>query len=907
MKHLTLLIFTIMSVSLLAQPSSGNLPQIDIPCTKYVLDNGLTLLVHEDNRTPLISLCLYYHVGSKDEKQGKTGFAHLFEHIMFTSTEHWDNFDAILQSVGGGNNNASTYYDRTNFYETFTKAGLERVLWLEADRMGFLAKGLDSVKVDVQRGVVMNEKRQYDNQPYNIAEEILAKGTYPQGHPYSWTVIGSMEDLEAATIDDVKEWFNNYYGPNNAVLSLAGDIKPEEALTLVKKYFDAIPACPPITRPKSWVAKMTGTQHQVALDRVPQARLYKVWNVPGWGSEAQAHLNLLGMILASDKSSRLYKRLVSDEGLASEVFAFVDDKEISGQFYLIANAREGVELSAIDAVIEEELRRLLKEGPTQGEVERVRTAYYAAFVRGLERLSNKSDLLAACETYMGRPDHYKQELAWMVNVTPAQLKQTANEWLEDGSFRLDILPYPEHSNAEDNLDRTQMPAVDKTPNTAFPTTKTFTLSNGLPVYLIEQHNLPLIRMHACFDAGYAADHTTQSPGLAYLTGTMMMEGTENRSGEELSEALNNLGSTLQVYSRQDKTYLSLNSLSQRFDASLNLFAEVLLKPTYPEESVEREKARQLLGIQQELSNPSQLASRVLNGLLYGAEHPYGQPNSGLGTEKSVQAIKRSDIQAFHQSWFRPNNGFLVVAGDISEADLKTKLEKAFADWEKGRMPVKSTPTIAASNKSKLYLIDKPGAAQSVVLAANLAPTGFDKDWEAYQLMNTLLGGSFLSRLNANLREEKHWTYGARSIIRQYTGQGAFVAVTSVQSDKTAETVQEMLKEFKGILSSKPITEAEFRAEQTNTVLSIPNDWETLSGLTGSLVNALEFGKTPAWLQTYTTNLQALTTKEVNQAAKAIVKPDQMVWVIVGDKSQIEESLKKLPMGEYTLMDPLSIP
>lgn len=896
-----------MSLTLTAQPTKAGLPDIDIPCTKYVLDNGLTLLVHEDNRTPLVSLCLYYHVGSKNEKPGKTGFAHLFEHIMFTSTEHWDNFDAILQTVGGGNNNATTYYDRTNFYETFTKAGLERVLWLEADRMGFLAKGLDSVKVNVQRGVVMNEKRQYDNEPYNIAEELLAKGTYPQGHPYSWTVIGSMDDLEAATIDDVKEWFSTYYGPNNAVLSLAGDIKPEEALTLVKKYFGAIPAGPPITRPKSWIAKMTGTQHQVALDRVPQARLYKVWNIPGWGSQAQAHLNLLGMVLTSGKSSRLYKRLVTDEGLASEVFAYVDDKEIGGQFYLVANAREGVDISAINAVMEEEMQRMLKDGPTEAEVERVKTAYYAAFIRGLERLSNKSDLLAACETYMGRPDHYKEELAWMANATVPQLKQTANAWLDDGCFRLDILPYPEHSNEEDNLDRGQMPAVDKTPTTTFPTTTSFTLKNGLPVYLIEQHNLPLIRMNACFDAGYAADFTTQRPGLAYLTATMMMEGTENRSGAELSETLNNLGSTLQVYSRLDKTYLALNSLSSHIDASLDLLAEVLIKPTFPEESLEREKARQLLGIQQELSSAPSLAARVLNGLLYGTQHPYGQPNSGLGTEKSVQTIKRSDLTAFHQAWLRPNNAFLVVAGDISEADLKAKLEKAFDEWKKGSLPKKSTPTVTAPAKPRLYLVDKPGAAQSVVLTANLAPTGFDNHWEAYQLMNTLLGGSFLSRLNANLREEKHWTYGARSTIRQNTGQGAFVAVTSVQADKTAETVLEMLKEFTGIRSTKPITEAEFKAEQTNTVLSIPNDWETLSGLTGALVKALEFGKTPAWLQTYTANLQALTIDEVHQAANSIVQPEQMIWVIVGDKSQLDASLKTLPLGAYTLLDPLSLP
>lgn len=826
---------------------------------------------------------------------------------MFTSTEHWDNFDAILQTVGGGNNNATTYYDRTNFFETFTKAGLERVVWLEADRMGFLLGGLDSVKVDVQRGVVMNEKRQYDNEPYNIAEETIARGTYPPEHPYSRTVIGLMEDLEAVSLDDVRNWFKHYYGPNNAVMCLAGDIKPEEALALVKKYFDAIPAGPPVARMKQWIAKRTDSSYEVVYDKVPQSRLYKVWNVPGWGTKEVNELNLLGMVLASDKSSRLYKRLITDAALASDVYAFVDDKEIGGQFYIVANAREGVALEAIDTVVKEELQRLLKDGPTEAEVERVKTAYYASFIRGLERLSNKSDLLAACETYMGDAGHYKQELAWVVNATAGQLRQTASTWLSDGCYRLDILPQPEWTHTTDALDRNQMPPVGTPQGPTFPNTTSFTLSNGLPVYLIEQHNLPLIRLHASFDAGHAADFTTGQPGLANLTTTMMMEGTEKRTGSALSEALGNLGSTMQVYSRLDKTYMTLNSLSNHFDASLDLFSEVLLKPAFPEDAVEREKARQVLGIQQELSSPSGVANRIVGGLLYGKQHPYGQPLSGLGTEQSVQALKRADLVAFHHTWLRPNNGFLVVVGDISTTDLKAKLEKTFKGWEIGRVPEKPTPAVAPATQSRLYLVDKPGAAQSVVVAANLLPNGFEGHWEAYRMMNTLLGGSFLSRLNANLREDKHWTYGARSTLRQNSGQGAFVASTSVQADKTAETIQEMLKEFNGIRSTRPVTPDEFEAERTNTVLSLPNEWETVSGLAGSLVRALEFGKTPAWMQTYSNRLLQLTVEDVQQAANLLVQPDQMIWLVVGDRSQVEESLKDLPLGGVTVLDRVSAP
>ena len=407
-------------------------PEVDIPFKKYVLDNGLTLIVSEDHKAPATAFNIWYHVGSKNEKPGKTGFAHLFEHIMFTSTEHWKNFDDVMQTVGGGSNNGTTNNDRTNYYETFSSGGLDRVLWLEADRMGFLLNGLDSVKVNVQRGVVQNEKRTRENQPYGITEELMAKATYPVGHPYSWTVIGSMDDLNAASMDDVKNWIKTYYGPNNAVICITGDVKADEVFNKVKKYFGDIPAGPPIAKYSAWTAKMTGTKYQVAQDRVPQARLHKIWNVPEWNTKDIVYLNILGEILSSGKSSRLYKRLVLDEQLTTNAYAFTWSNEIGGTFFIEADAKPGVDLAKIDTVIKEELQKIFTQDVTAVELERVKTNYFANFINSMEGIFNKSDLLAENETFGGSPDYYKIKQTWIKDATPADIKKAAIQWLNDG-------------------------------------------------------------------------------------------------------------------------------------------------------------------------------------------------------------------------------------------------------------------------------------------------------------------------------------------------------------------------------------------------------------------------------------------------------------------------------------------
>lgn len=901
MKYSFLWLLLFISISGMAQ---NKYPDIDIPFKKYVLANGLTLIINEDHKLPIASFNIWYHVGSKNEKNGKTGFAHLFEHIMFTSTEHYVNFDEVMQTVGGGNNNGTTNNDRTNYFETFTSTGLDRVLWVEADRMGFLLKGLDSVKVNVQRGVVQNEKRQGENQPYAIGYELTAKATYPVGHPYSWTVIGSMDDLSAASIDDVKEWFRTYYGPNNAVITIAGDVKAEEVLEKVKKYFGDIPASPPITKYTKNIAKMKGTTFQQAQDRVPQARLQKTWNIPGWGSEDITHLSLLGDVLTNGKSSRLYKRLVLEEELASNIYAYTDDKEIGGQFYIVADAKPGVSLSKINDIINLELKKVFTTGVTVAEVERTKSNYFVQFLKGIETIGgfgSKNDILAQGETYAGSPDAYKKTLGYIRSATPADLKRVSNDWLTDGEYVLEILPYGNFESTDTKLDRSVMPAVPNPPAAKFPAIKNFTLSNGLKVYLVEKHELPLISMISAFDAGYAADKPGRT-GIARLTGNMITEGTLTKSSTQISDELNALGTSLSSSANMDNSFVSMSCLKTNFNASLALYTDVLLHPAFPQKEFVRVKKEQLLAIEQEKANPWNISRRILPSLLYPKDHPYNIPGTGSGTKQSLEKTERNDLVAFHDTWFVPNNGFTVVVGDITETELKSTLERGLAGWKRKDVPKKELAAAAIASSVSVYIIDKPGAGQSQITAAEIAPSAMEKGYDEFSLMNNILGGTFLSRLNMNLREDKHWSYGAGSGIDPVKGPAIFSASAGVQTDKTKESIQEFIKELTQINSSRPVAPDEFTKEQSSVILSLPGDWQTNNGIMWFLQSCMTFNRGLDYPNNYSTIIQNLTLADIQQSAAKIVKPQNLTWLIVGDRQKIETGIRELNLGPLKILD-----
>ena len=884
---------------------------IEIPCRKFVLTNGLTLLVHEDHKAPVVAVNLWYHVGSKNEQPGKTGFAHLFEHLMFTGSEHFQGngdqraFFEAMERIGATDLNGTTENDRTDFFENVPKNALDVALWIESDRMGHLLGSIDQKRLDTQRGVVQNEKRQGENQPYGSTDELITRGTAPAGHPYSWTVIGSMEDLNAASLEDVKNWFTKYYGAANVVLVLAGDIDPETALKKVEHFFGDIPAGPPVARYKTWVPKVSGTRREVVSDRVPLARLYKVWNVPPYGEADTVYLELAGDVLASgSKSSRLYKRLVYDEQLATEVSATVDPHEISGQFTLTVTARPGVDLGKIEKAVDEEVARFLAEGPTPAELERSKAGKLAGFVHSIERIGGfggKSDVLAMNETYRGSPDFYQTPLKYLRAATAAEVQRAAKQWLTDDVYILEVHPYANYATTASTVDRSQLPAPGSDPEVAFPAFQRATLSNGLKLVLAERHSLPLVRFTLQLDAGYAADQFA-SPGTAKLTLQMLDEGTTRRTAIQISDELASLGAALDAGSELDASSVNLSSLTSTLDGALDIYADVILHPGFPEMDFLRLQKQLLAGIQQEKNEPFWMALRVLPKLLYGPDHAYSNPLTGSGMAASVSQLTPADLRKFHDTWFRPNHATLIIVGDATLPDLMPKLEKLFAAWQPGETPAKNLAAVEPPKKSSIYLLDRPGSIQSLVLAGQLATPKSDPDDIAIRTMNTILGGSFTSRLNLNLRENKHWTYGARTRLDATRGPAPFLAYAPVQTDKTKESMIEMDQELHAILGPRPITEEELVTAQKNLILSLPGHWETIEAVGGSLGQMVAFGLPEDYFQTFPGKVRALTVEELTKAAQKVVHADQLVWIIVGDRVKIEAPIRELGWGELHLLD-----
>src|SRR5437867_3229834 len=517
-----------------AAPTARAAPAaITIPYQRFVLKNGLTLLVHEDHKAPIVAVNIWYHVGSKNERPGRTGFAHLFEHLMFNGSEHCnDDYFQPFERNGATDQNGTTNEDRTNYFENVPTNALDIALWMESDRMGHLLGAIDTAKVNEQRGVVQNEKRQGENQPYGKVDNLMTEGTYPAGHPYSWTVIGSMEDLNAASVEDVKQWFRTYYGPNNAVIALAGDITPETARRKVEQFFGDIPATPPIAKQETWIAKRTGSHREIMQDRVPQARIYKQWNIPQFGSADGHYLDLVTDVLAAGKTSRLYKRLVYDEQIATDVVAYVDLREIAGQLVIRATAKPGGDLGAVGPATDEELARFIRPGggPTPSELRRVKTQSRANFIRGIERIGGfggKSDVLAVNEAYPGNADHYQVTRQRIATATAADLRSAAARWLSDGDFVVEVHPFPTYDVVASGADRSKLPAAGTPPDARFPAIARATLSNGLKIVLAERHAIPQVNMTLLIDAGYAADQFA-APGTASLALDMLDEGTTKR-------------------------------------------------------------------------------------------------------------------------------------------------------------------------------------------------------------------------------------------------------------------------------------------------------------------------------------------------------------------------------------------
>lgn len=886
--------------------TTPDIPIPDVKYTKFTLKNGLTVLVHEDHKTPVVAINTWYHVGSKNEKPGKTGFAHLFEHLMFSGSDNFKKtYLNAMEGIGATDLNGTTNTDRTNYFQNVPTSMLDYALFAESDRMGHLLGTVDQKKLDLQRGVVQNEKRQRENQPYGVAYELLVTNTYPVGHPYSWTVIGKMEDLDAATMTDVQDWFKTNYGPNNTVLVLSGDITPEVARQKVEQYYGHIPPGPPLAKHEAWIAKRTGTHRTVVQDRVPQSRIYRTWNVPGANTPEEAQLDLASLVLGGGKTSRLYKRLVYKDQLATSAVASDDASEIGGQFDITLTARPGADVAKMERIADEELRALMKNGPTEAELRLAKTTILAQYTRMIERVGGfggKSDLLASCQTYTGNPDCYKVYLQRIKDATPASVKQAMNDWLSDGDFILQVDPYPTNLAATaPGVDRSKEPALGKPMSLKLPEMQKTTLSNGLKVVLAERHDAPVVNFQLLVDSGYASD-SPDKPGVASLAMRMLEEGTRTRQSLEIGEAFESLGAQFGAGANLDSGIVYMNTLKATMPQALGLYSDLILNPSFPQNEFARLQKDRLAAIAREKTVPQLMALRVLPSLLYGKEHVYAKPFTGTGTEEAVQRMSRDDLVKYHATWFKPNNATLLVVGDTTLAEIKPQLEKAFGAWKAGEVPKKVLAEVAAPAKSVVYLVDRPGALQSVIVGAQLAVPRNNPDALPLELVNDVFGGNFSSRINMNLREDKHWSYGVRSMLQPAIGQRPFMSVSPVQTDKTREAMQELVREYRDIAGGKPITAQELKAAIDNSTLGLPGGFETAGQLSSAYTNIVQYGLPDDYYNSYTQKALSLSPEQANALAARSFTPDRLVWVVVGDMSKIEAGIRSLNVGEVRKID-----
>jgi zinc protease len=718
-------------------------------------------------------------------------------------------------------------------------------------------------------------------------------------------VIGSMEDLNAAKLDDVKEWFKTYYGPNNAVVVIAGDVNTQEVLAKVKTYFGDIPPGPPVARFDQFVAKRSGTARQSAQDRVPQTRIIKTWNVPGEATKDRVLLDMAAEVLSSGKSSRLYKRLVYDDQIATRVVAYNDTREIASLFTIEADVKKDVDPAKVERAMDEELARLLAGGPTQDELDRVKTESFSGFIRGVERIGGfggKSDVLAASMVYGGRPDAYKDELDTIKNATTAQIKEAAAKWLSDGVYILQIDPYPSALKAATTgADRKHMAEGGAAPAVVFPRVEKGTLSNGMKILLAERHAIPVVDFNVMLDAGYSADQGG-IPGTASLAMGMLDEGTKKRTSLQISDESQRLGANIGSGSDLDSSYVTLSALKPNLDASLALYADIILNPAFPDADFKRIQKQQIAGIQREKAQPVGMALRVFPKLLYGAGHPYAVPFSGSGYEDGVAKITRDDLIKFHETWFKPGNATMVIVGDTTMAEIKPKLEALFKDWKKGTTPTKKLTSVGGKDRTTVFLLDKPGAAQSVILAGELVAPTANPDEIPFKTMTQVLGGSFVSRINMNLREDKHWSYGSYTFVPDARGQRPFIGYAPVQTDKTKEAMVELMKELKGIVGAKPVSGAELSMAQDGLTRTMPGEWETQRAVARSIGELVRFGLPDDYFATFPAKVRALKAGDLDANAKKSLAPDKMVWVVVGDRAKIEAGIKELGWGDVKYLD-----
>ena len=884
-----------------------------LPPIKYkeiTLKNGLRVVMHQDTSTPIVAVNMFYHVGSKNESPGRTGFAHLFEHMMFQGSKNYNDGYRAIDELGG-NVNGTTDEDRTYYYEVVPSNFLERALYMEADRMGGLLDAMTQEKLDNQRDVVKNERRfRVDNQPYGTAGEKIGEIMYPAGHPYHWSVIGSMEDLSAASMDDVKGFFRQYYAPNNAVLVLSGDFDEKQARAWIDKYFGPIARGADITRPNPAQPKLDGEIRKTYEDTVPLPRLYMVWHSVPQYSNDEAALDMLGSILSSGRGSRLQSDLVYGKEIAQQIGAGNSTNEIAGLFQISALAKPGKSLDEIEKEVNAEIERIKREPPTQDEMTRALNGVEASRIFRLQTVLGKGGQLASYEGFLGKPDYFQADLDRFRKVTPADVQRVANQYLTANRLVMSFVPRkgaPPKMNAEANTPTSNsskkkdtakiaqqdamLPKAGPDPKFTLPTIEKTKLSNGLDVWVVRQNELPIVSMNLVLKSGGTLDPSDKF-GISAMTATMLNQGTASRSAIDIANQLQSIGASVNAGAGWDSTNVSMQTLTKNLDQALNIYSDVVVNPSFPTSELENIRRRTLVGFVQRKANPAAVSDLVYNKVLYGNQ-PYSRQLSG--DEKTVKAMTRDDLVNFYSRNYRPNNATLIVVGDVDSKTLMPKLEKAFAGWKAGDVPAMTMANVEMMGKPGIYLVDKPGAAQSSVSIGQVGVDRNNPDFFALQVMNSILGGGGTGRLFMNLREDKGYTYGAYSRFVYRRGAGPFSASAEVQTVSTKESITEFLKELNGIRGAIPVTQAELETNKQSLIRGYPQGFETVGQISNQLSNLVTYGLPDTYFNDYISKVNAVTLQDVNRVANKYLTPDKMAIVIVGDKSIIEPGLKQLNM------------
>jgi zinc protease len=903
-----LIIAVLFTLPLAGQSTDAAVPKIEFE--KYTLPNGLDVILHVDRKLPIVHVNQWYHVGSKNEREGRTGFAHLFEHMMFQGSKNAEGeYFTYVETAGAnlreGGVNGTTSNDRTNYFATVPPGSLEYLLWLESDRLATLTEALDQAKLDNQIEVVRNERRQgLENQPYGRWYTLVAENLHPAGHPYSWSVIGSHEDLVAASLDDVKEFFQRYYTPNNLTLVVAGDFDVDEAKRLVAKYFGGIPAGPALDRPARFIPKLDGEKIVEVADRVPQERTYFVWPAPEAFAKDEAALDILSTVMTDGLSSRLNKTLVYDRQLASNVSSFNWANEISGAYVVIATARPGASLEEIEKTVAAEIARIAKDGPTAAEVDRAKNKWEYGFVSGLERIGGfggKADRLAQYNTFLGDPGYFDEDMARYRAVTPAAVKSAAAKWL-DTENRLLIRFRPETSSraAGEPIDRSQIPALATDETFQVPTVQTAKLSNGMDLFVVERRDLPKVAVRFDTRAGAMADPAGKS-GVAHMTVATIDMGTKSRKALEIEDALGNLGTQLSGGAFTEGALVGFQVLSRNLRPAMEIFADVIRNATFPASEFDREKKRHLDALAQQSNNPNTVAARIRPMIIFGRNHPYGMPSQGLPS--TVDAITRDDVAKFHADYWKPASSALTFAGDITLEQAKQLAEKYFGSWSGGAAPLVQIPPVQQTGLANVYLIDRQDAAQTVVSQTLPAPPRASDDYYTLRLVDSVWGGGgFGTRLNLNLREDKGYSYGVFSSFAPLSQAGAWWASGGVQTDKTKESLVEFRNELQALVGNKPIEAAELTTARERWTRGYSQQFESLGRIAGRVAEVWRLGLPMSELQREADEPTRISLDQVRAATKTYVRPAESTLILVGDRAKIEEGVRSLNLGDIVILD-----